>query len=190
MENVKANLVLDAKGLACPMPIVKTKKTMNDLQPGEVLEVMATDKGSLADLKAWSEKTGHQYIGTVEKNDVLHHFIRKSTSEEKVEKTFETVISNEKLLDVLDQDDTSIILDVREHAEYAFAHIPGAISIPLGELESRINELSKEQTIYVVCRTGNRSDMAAQKLVENGFSNVTNVVPGMSNWSGSTKSDL
>ena len=60
---MEANLILDAKGLACPMPIVKTKKAMNNLQAGEVLEVQATDKGSKADIKAWAESTGHQYIG-------------------------------------------------------------------------------------------------------------------------------
>ncbi|MCY8721487.1 sulfurtransferase TusA family protein, partial [Bacillus sp. S10C12M] len=42
---VKANIVLDAKGLTCPMPIVKTKKKMKDLKAGEVLEIQATDKG-------------------------------------------------------------------------------------------------------------------------------------------------
>ena len=52
---IKANLQLDAKGLACPMPIVKTKKAMSDLEDGQVLEVQATDKGSKADLKAWAE---------------------------------------------------------------------------------------------------------------------------------------
>ena len=59
---IKANHQLDAKGLACPMPIVKTKKAMNDLEEGQVLEVQATDKGSKADLAAWSKTVGHQYI--------------------------------------------------------------------------------------------------------------------------------
>ncbi|MEI2400959.1 sulfurtransferase TusA family protein, partial [Paenibacillus phytohabitans] len=66
MEPLKTNSVLDAKGLACPMPIVKTKKAMNHLEGGQVLEVLATDKGSKADLKAWAESTGHQYLGTLE----------------------------------------------------------------------------------------------------------------------------
>ena len=61
------------------MPIVKTKKAMNDLQDGQVLEVQATDKGSKADLEAWAKTVGHQYIGTCEENDVLYHYIRKST---------------------------------------------------------------------------------------------------------------
>ncbi|MFP7225534.1 sulfurtransferase TusA family protein, partial [Priestia filamentosa] len=43
---VKADVMLDAKGLACPMPIVRTKKKMDELKPGQVLEVQATDKGS------------------------------------------------------------------------------------------------------------------------------------------------
>lgn len=52
---MKATIVLDAKGLACPMPIVKTKKRMKDLKAGEVLEIHATDKGSTADLEAWAK---------------------------------------------------------------------------------------------------------------------------------------
>lgn len=43
MENIRANAKLDTKGFACPMPIVKTKKTMNNLEAGQVLEVQATD---------------------------------------------------------------------------------------------------------------------------------------------------
>ena len=68
---IKADVQLDAKGLACPMPIVKTKKAMSNLADGQILEVQATDKGSVADLKAWAESVGHQYIGTVDENDVL-----------------------------------------------------------------------------------------------------------------------
>ena len=73
---IKADVQLDAKGLACPMPIVKTKKAMNDLEEGQVLEVQATDKGSKADLAAWAKTVGHQYIGTVEEGEVLYHYIR------------------------------------------------------------------------------------------------------------------
>jgi rhodanese-related sulfurtransferase len=56
----------------------------------------------------------------------------------------------------------------------------------LGELEERLGELNKEEEVFVVCRTGNRSDLAAQKLAESGFTKVINVVPGMSQWSGET----
>lgn len=50
---------LDASGLACPMPIVKTRQAMNDLASGDVLEVISTDRGSCTDIPAWTESTGH-----------------------------------------------------------------------------------------------------------------------------------
>ncbi|BDG33367.1 sulfurtransferase TusA family protein [Parageobacillus thermoglucosidasius] len=181
---IRVDMTVDAKGLSCPMPIVKTKKAINDLQPGQVLEVQATDKGSKADIKAWAESTGHQYLGTIEEGNVLKHYIRKANDHEtKGEATYSHVISNEQLAEKIN-DDSVVIIDVREPAEYAFGHIPGAISVPLGELEDRIHELPKNKTIYVVCRTGTRSDLAAQKLTEKGFTNVWNVVPGMSKWEG------
>ena len=78
---IKADIQLDAKGLACPMPIVKTKKSMNDLDEGMVLEVQATDKGSKADLAAWANTVGHQYLGTVEEGEILYHYIRKCSND-------------------------------------------------------------------------------------------------------------
>ncbi|MEH7115477.1 sulfurtransferase TusA family protein [Neobacillus niacini] len=190
MDSMKANVILDAKGLACPMPIVKTKKTMSGLEAGQVLEVLATDKGSKADIKAWSESTGHQYLGTLEEGEVLKHYIRKSSNDETIERTHPNVVNNNELEMKLATSENIVVLDVRETAEYAFNHIPNAISIPLGELEQRSGELEKEEEIYVVCRTGNRSDLAAQKLAEKGFTKVINIVPGMSQWSGKTTSFL
>ena len=188
METIKSNVMLDAKGLACPMPIVKTKKAMAQLEAGQVLEVQATDKGSKADMKAWAESTGHQYLGTVEEGTVLKHYLRKASGEETVEKKHPHVIDNDDLQGKLSSNDEIVVLDVREEAEYAFNHIQNAISIPLGELDTRMNELNKEDEIFVVCRTGSRSDLAAQQLAANGFTKVVNVVPGMSGWSGETVS--
>ncbi|RIW34728.1 hypothetical protein D3H55_09465 [Bacillus salacetis] len=74
MESAK---VLDAKGLACPMPIVKTKKAMNDLQSGDVLEVHATDKGAKNDLTAWAKSGGHELVQHEEENDVFKFWIKK-----------------------------------------------------------------------------------------------------------------
>ncbi|MEH7303340.1 sulfurtransferase TusA family protein [Neobacillus drentensis] len=179
------NKVLDAKGLACPMPIVKTKKEMATLEPGQVLEIQATDKGSTADLKAWATSTGNQYLGTIEEGDMLKHYLRKaSAEEEKSETTHSDVVSLDDLLKKLEGNETVTILDVREPAEYAFGHIPGAINIPLGDLENRFEELNKGDRLHIVCRTGNRSDLAAQQLAGKGFDNVKNVVPGMKDWTG------
>ncbi|WP_404819681.1 sulfurtransferase TusA family protein [Sutcliffiella horikoshii] len=182
---MNVNLTVDAQGLACPMPIVRTKKAIDQIESGEVLEVVATDKGSKADIKAWADKIGHQYLGTLEEGDVLKHYIRKARSEEeKEEQTYPHVATNEELAAKLEEEIT--VLDVREPAEYAFGHIPGAVSVPLGDLEGGIAELDKEKETYVICRTGSRSDMAAQKLTELGFTKVKNVVPGMSKWEGPT----
>ncbi|MBM7693337.1 rhodanese-related sulfurtransferase/TusA-related sulfurtransferase [Peribacillus deserti] len=184
---IHSNKVLDAKGLACPMPIVKTKKAMNDLGAGQVIEVQATDKGSTADLKAWAIRMGHHYLGTVEEGEILRHYVRKSGGEEQKDKRHPHVVSNDELIKLMEEKKDMLVLDVRESAEYAFNHIPNAVSVPLGELEEQINELDKEAEVYVVCRTGNRSDLAAQKLFEAGFKKVTNVVPGMSEWNGETE---
>ncbi|WP_042224016.1 sulfurtransferase TusA family protein [Oceanobacillus manasiensis] len=69
--------ILDAKGLACPMPIVKTKKAMNDLNSGDVLEVQATDKGAKSDLAAWAKSGGHELLKDTEEDDVLKFWIKK-----------------------------------------------------------------------------------------------------------------
>lgn len=184
---IKSDVQLDAKGLACPMPIVKTKKAMNDVSEGQVLEIQATDKGSVADLAAWSKTVGHQYIGTNEENGVFYHYIRKCNPEisEAVEKSFEHTISND---DAINGD--GLILDVREAAEYAFGHIPGAKSIPMGELTDRMNELNKEEAIYVICRTGTRSDLAAQQLAAAGFTKIYNVLPGMTGYEGELQKEV
>ncbi|AMO31845.1 sulfurtransferase TusA family protein [Lysinibacillus sp. fkY74-1] len=176
---MKADFQLDAKGLSCPLPIVKTKKAMADLIDGQILEVCATDRGSKADIAAWAETVGHQYIGTLENEGVLKHYIRKCTNDQIEEISFDQTIDLEQ---IINRD--GLILDVREEAEFAFGHIEGAKSIPMGELEARLSELDKEQEIYVICRTGKRSDMAAQKLALHGFIKVFNVLPGMTSWQG------
>jgi tRNA 2-thiouridine synthesizing protein A len=53
---------LDARGLKCPMPIVRTAMTIKTLAPGQLLEVLATDPGAVADFSAWSRTTGHDLV--------------------------------------------------------------------------------------------------------------------------------
>lgn len=181
---IKADAVLDCQGLSCPLPVVKTKKALDALMPGQVLEIRATDRGSLADMRAWAKSAGHHYLGTTEDGRLLVHYVRKADPHEaKPEKQYPRIVRNEELAQKLG-DGKVIVLDVREPAEYAFGHIPGAVSMPLGELENRVAELNCDDEIYVICRTGNRSDMAAKMLAEKGFKHVWNVVPGMSAWHG------
>jgi tRNA 2-thiouridine synthesizing protein A len=58
-----ADQVLDAKGLNCPLPILKTKKTLKGMSSGQVLEVLATDPGSVADMAAFCNQTGNELLG-------------------------------------------------------------------------------------------------------------------------------
>lgn len=178
--SIKVDMSLDCKGLACPMPIVKTKKAIEGLAPGQVIEVKATDKGSTVDIKSWASKVGHQYIGTKQEGDVLVHYVRKANEHEVVK--YPHTITNAALQSILSHGEESIVLDVREAAEFAFGHIPSAISVPLGELDSAVLDETKQ--IYVICRTGNRSDIACQMLNEKGYLNVKNVIPGMVEWQG------
>lgn len=74
---MKSDKILDAKGLACPMPIVRTKKEMNELESGQILEIHATDKGAKNDLAAWAKSGGHELLTDAEEDGVLKFWIKK-----------------------------------------------------------------------------------------------------------------
>jgi TusA-related sulfurtransferase len=70
---------LDVKGASCPMPVVKTKSAIDDLGDGEVLEVLATDPGSMSDIDGWADGTaGVELVDQVEGDDVYKHYVRKT----------------------------------------------------------------------------------------------------------------
>jgi len=70
---------LDVKGASCPMPVVKTKSAIDDLAEGEVLEVLATDSGSMSDLDGWATGTdGVELLEQVEDGDIYKHYVQKT----------------------------------------------------------------------------------------------------------------
>ncbi|MFC6942677.1 sulfurtransferase TusA family protein [Salinirubellus sp. GCM10025818] len=70
---------LDVKGASCPMPVVKTKSAIDDLAEGEVLEVLATDPGSMSDIDGWAAGTeGVELVDQEEGDDVYKHYVRKT----------------------------------------------------------------------------------------------------------------
>jgi tRNA 2-thiouridine synthesizing protein A len=69
--------VLDARGLSCPLPIVKTAGALRSLASGELLEVLATDPGSVPDFAAWAGSTGNALVATSRDGDVYRFVIRK-----------------------------------------------------------------------------------------------------------------
>lgn len=74
---MKADQTLDCMGLYCPMPIYKTAQKIKDLKPGEVLEVIADDKGIKKDMPAWCRTTGNECLAVEEKDGEIHTFVRK-----------------------------------------------------------------------------------------------------------------
>jgi tRNA 2-thiouridine synthesizing protein A len=77
MTDVKEDRLLDASGLSCPMPVVKAAKEMKALQPGQVLKIVATDRGSLADIPAWAEDTGNELLESKEEGKRYVFLVRK-----------------------------------------------------------------------------------------------------------------
>lgn len=73
-----ADMTLDAKGLNCPLPILKTKKAIKSLAPGATLEVLATDPGSVADFQAFCKTTGHALVEHDESGGVYRFVIQHS----------------------------------------------------------------------------------------------------------------
>ena len=83
---------------------------------------------------------------------------------------------------VAKRDAGAFLLDVRQLEEWNAFHIDGSTLIPLGELASRINELPKDQEIVVVCRSGNRSAQGRDILLNAGFTRVTSMAGGLTQW--------
>jgi rhodanese-related sulfurtransferase len=75
----------------------------------------------------------------------------------------------------------AFVLDVREVDEWEAGHVPGALHIPLGELGARYLEVDRASAVYVICRSGNRSDYAARALAGAGWQ-AHNVSDGMIGW--------
>jgi tRNA 2-thiouridine synthesizing protein A len=73
-----ADKTLDCKGLNCPLPVLKTKKAMDELTSGQTLEMFSTDPGSKNDIAAWAKRTGNELIETVEDGGVFKFYIKKS----------------------------------------------------------------------------------------------------------------
>ena len=77
MTDFTPDQTLDAKGLKCPMPVVKTSKIIKDVPMGGVLEVLATDPGSMADITAWAKSTGNELLKAAKDGDVFRFYIRR-----------------------------------------------------------------------------------------------------------------
>ena len=73
-----ADQLLDCTGLACPMPILKTKKAVDSLQVGRVLKLIATDPGFVSDIDAWTRKTGNELLASTREDGKYVFYIKKT----------------------------------------------------------------------------------------------------------------
>lgn len=76
-KDVDFDRELDARGLSCPLPILKTKKSLNELVSGQILKIVATDPGSVKDMQAFSNQTGHPLLSSTEENRAFVFYLKK-----------------------------------------------------------------------------------------------------------------
>ena len=76
-EAIQFNLEVDAVGMNCPLPILRTKKALATMQSGEILKVRATDAGAAHDFPAFAKQTGNELIASATEGDVLVFFMKR-----------------------------------------------------------------------------------------------------------------
>lgn len=75
--SIQADRIQDSIGQMCPMPIVQLAKNMRTMQPGQVLEIRADDEGAHADIPAWCEQTGNEFLGEEDAGSYVKYYVRK-----------------------------------------------------------------------------------------------------------------
>jgi tRNA 2-thiouridine synthesizing protein A len=76
-EEIKADKVMDLKGLPCPMPVVKVSQGINEVEVGQVIEAITTDPGSLADFPAWARTSGNEILKTAQNDGEIRFYIKR-----------------------------------------------------------------------------------------------------------------
>ena len=79
-EGIKFDQSLDAKGLNCPLPILKTKVLLNKMEPGDILYVTATDPHSVVDFEAYCARTNHELLKIIETTELFEFYIKRANN--------------------------------------------------------------------------------------------------------------
>lgn len=103
-----------------------------------------------------------------------------TSSENSDGKLYENV-SVKQAKELIDNDEV-IVIDVRTQEEYDEGHIPNATLIPEDEIDNKMEDLDKDASYLMVCRSGNRSSNASEMLAKNGFEHIKNLKGGMNEW--------
>lgn len=78
LKNVKVNQTVDARGTACPGPLLAAKKAIGDIESGDVLEILSSDEGTKVDIPKWCQKMEHEFLGIVEEDSYSRLFLKKA----------------------------------------------------------------------------------------------------------------
>jgi tRNA 2-thiouridine synthesizing protein A len=76
-DTLVGDVEVDARGLNCPLPILRTKKALNTMSSGQLLRVLATDPGSMRDFQAFAKQSGNELLSAVEQDREFHFLLRK-----------------------------------------------------------------------------------------------------------------
>ena len=77
LTQISADKVIDARGTACPGPLLAAKKAIGEINSGEIMEILSADEGTRRDVPKWANKKGHEYLGTVEDSGFFKIYLKK-----------------------------------------------------------------------------------------------------------------
>jgi TusA-related sulfurtransferase len=77
LKNVHATKTVDARGTACPGPLLEAKKAIGTIKPNDIMEVLSADEGTKVDVPKWCTKQGHEFLGTIEESGYFRIFLKK-----------------------------------------------------------------------------------------------------------------
>ena len=77
LQALSVDKTVDARGTACPGPLLEAKKAIGTITSGQVMEVYSADEGTKRDIPKWAEKKGHEYLGTVEESGYFKIYLKK-----------------------------------------------------------------------------------------------------------------
>ena len=77
LKNVAVAKTVDARGTACPGPLLEAKKAIGTISEEDVMEVLSADEGTKVDIPKWCNKKGHEYLGTLDESGYFRIFLRK-----------------------------------------------------------------------------------------------------------------
>lgn len=77
LKSVSVTKSIDARGTACPGPLLEAKKAIGTIEAGEIMEILSADEGTKVDIPKWCNKQGHEYLGTVEENGYFKIYMKK-----------------------------------------------------------------------------------------------------------------